>query len=126
MCRQSALLDKEAQILLRIKPHPHILSLIGISTSPRCYALVMEYIGGGDLFQVLTSADDRSIELWGNRLEIANQIALGMSHLHKNEPTVIHLDLKSNNVLVNKITRGGRTIYICKVGQWLTNTLYCI
>ncbi|XP_065846679.1 probable serine/threonine-protein kinase drkC isoform X2 [Oscarella lobularis] len=113
--RQSTLLDKEARILLRIKPHPHILSLIGISASPRFYALVMEYIGDGDLFQVLTSTDDRSIELWDNRLDIANQIALGMSHLHKNEPTIIHLDLKSNNVLVNKKTRGGRTIYICKI-----------
>ncbi|XP_065829544.1 uncharacterized protein [Oscarella lobularis] len=112
---QSALLDKEARILLSIKPHPHILSLIGICTSPRCYALVMEYISGGDLFQVLTSADDNSIELWENRLDIANQIALGMSHLHKNEPTVIHLDLKSNNVLIKKITREGRTIYICKI-----------
>ncbi|XP_065846164.1 uncharacterized protein [Oscarella lobularis] len=112
---QSALLDKEAQILLSIKPHPHILSLIGICTSSRCYALVMEYISGGDLFQVLTSSDDRSIELWDNRLDIAYQIALGMSHLHDNEPTVIHLDLKSNNILVNKITREGRTIYICKI-----------
>ena len=77
----------------------------------------MEYISGGDLFQVLTSADDHGIELWENRLGIANQIALGMSHLHKNEPTVIHLDLKSNNVLMNRITREGRTMYICKVGQ---------
>ncbi|XP_065829581.1 uncharacterized protein [Oscarella lobularis] len=99
MPKQSDLLDKEARILLSIKRHPHILSLIGICTSPRCYALVMEYMSGGDLFQVLTSADDHGIELWENRLGIANQIALGMSHLHKNEPTVIHLDLKSNNVL---------------------------
>ena len=101
---------------MSIKPHPCILSLIGISSSPRFYALVMEYIGGGDLFQVLTSTDNRSIELWGNRIDIANQIALGMSHLHGNKPTVIHLDLKSNNVLVNKITRGGETMYMCKVG----------
>ena len=86
----------------------------------------MEYISGGDLFQVLTSADDRNIELWDSRLDIAYQIALGMSHLHKNEPTVIHLDLKSSNVLVNKITREGRTNYDCKVCQRLTNTFYSI
>ena len=76
----------------------------------------MEYIGGGDLYNVLTSTDDHSIEQWDNRLDIANQIALGMSHLHKNEPTVIH-DLKSNNVLVNKTTQGEKMMYICKVGQ---------
>lgn len=33
--------------------------------------------------------------------QIARDMALGMNYLHRHRPTVLHLDLKSTNVLLN-------------------------
>eukprot|EP00118_Oscarella_pearsei_P016886 m.164664 g.164664 ORF g.164664 m.164664 type:complete len:108 (+) comp38885_c0_seq15:1524-1847(+) len=44
---ESALLNKEAQILLGVKPHPNIVRFISICNSPKCYGLLMEFVSGG-------------------------------------------------------------------------------
>eukprot|EP00118_Oscarella_pearsei_P008460 m.43660 g.43660 ORF g.43660 m.43660 type:complete len:655 (+) comp33462_c0_seq5:190-2154(+) len=112
---ESRLLNKEASILMRIKPHFHIVKLIGICDTPRCYALLMEFASGGDLTQLLMKPEhDPRVERWLNRLDISHQVASGMAHLHKNFPPVIHLDLKSNNVLIDVFSRERRP-FICKI-----------
>ena len=111
-CRVDEMFKKEAAVLLRIEPHRHVLRLIGVCASPRYSALVTEYISGGNLWSLLKS-DDEATRGWDTRIVIARQIALGMAHLHYNYPPVIHLDLKPQNVLVERV---GKTV-VCKVRQ---------
>eukprot|EP00118_Oscarella_pearsei_P021508 m.242055 g.242055 ORF g.242055 m.242055 type:complete len:644 (+) comp40209_c0_seq12:324-2255(+) len=108
------LLNKEATILFRIKPHCNIIGLIGICDSPRCYGLLTEFVDGGDLAQLLQSKNPE-IENWVNRVDICQQIVMGMAHLHGNQPCVIHRDLKSNNVLIEKMAKGKGRCYVCKI-----------
>eukprot|EP00118_Oscarella_pearsei_P020990 m.233295 g.233295 ORF g.233295 m.233295 type:complete len:442 (+) comp40086_c0_seq35:2131-3456(+) len=110
---KSQLLQKEARILFNIKPHPHILRFFGIYDTPICFGLVTEYICGGDLAQLLASPD-LEIRKWTNRLLIASQVAMGMAHLHAHSPPIIHLDLKSNNVLIEK-TCEDEEPFLCKI-----------
>eukprot|EP00118_Oscarella_pearsei_P008199 m.41434 g.41434 ORF g.41434 m.41434 type:complete len:310 (+) comp33161_c0_seq6:1161-2090(+) len=112
---ESEYLNKEARVLLQIKPHPNILKFIGICETRRFYALLMEYISGGDLAQFLAS-DDPENKLWSNRLDIARQVALGMAHLHDNSPPIIHLDLKPANVLIEKRSKFEFVCKICDFG----------
>ena len=41
---------------------------------------------------------------WERRLSIAAEAAAGMSYLHSRSPPVVHRDLKSHNILID---RGG-------------------
>eukprot|EP00118_Oscarella_pearsei_P013380 m.106583 g.106583 ORF g.106583 m.106583 type:complete len:320 (+) comp37262_c0_seq38:536-1495(+) len=110
MHRELKGLRKESAILLRIQSHPNIIQLIGVCENPRKYTLLLEYIDGGCLSEVLRSADP-SIESWANRLDVAKQIAQGMAHLHSQSPPVFHLDLKPQNVLLKKANNA----YTCKI-----------
>eukprot|EP00118_Oscarella_pearsei_P020058 m.216231 g.216231 ORF g.216231 m.216231 type:complete len:168 (+) comp39854_c0_seq17:1761-2264(+) len=110
---ESKLLNKEARILLGIKPHLHI---VGVCATPKFYGLLCEFVNGGNLTQLLASSDPE-VEIWDNRLEICRQVATGMSHLHGNCPPVIHLDLKPQNVLIEKVEQMERTkgAFLCKI-----------
>ena len=106
---------KEASILLRIKANDNVLSLIGLCTVPRHYALVTEFVIGGCLHSLLESASHKElVEKWQSRIAFAKQIAQGMLHLHYNHPSVIHHNLKAHNVLVN-ILPNLIFPFICKV-----------
>ena len=105
---------KEASVLLRIEPNPFILGLIGLCAVPRFYALVTEFVSGGNLSSILTS-DEEAVEKWETRVTFAEQIAKGMLHLHGNHPPVIHYDLKAQNVLVEIIPSREEAKFICKV-----------
>ena len=94
--------------------NPFILGLIGLCAVPRFYALVTEFVSGGNLSSILTS-DEEAIEKWETRVTFAKQIAKGMLHLHGNHPPVIHYDLKAENVLVERILDERKDHFICKV-----------
>ena len=81
---------------------------MGVCPEPNKYVLLLEYVEGPDLNDLLHS--DGDIE-WPDRLEVANQITKGMMHLHSLRPPIIHMDLKSKNVLTSK--EGQK--YHCKV-----------
>ncbi|XP_072324910.1 leucine-rich repeat serine/threonine-protein kinase 1 [Scyliorhinus torazame] len=89
---------QEASMLHSLQ-HPCIVSLVGISIHPLCFAL--ELAPMGSLNTVLTeySKDTLFIPL-GHMLthRIAYQIAVGLAYLHKKN--IIFCDLKSDNVLV--------------------------
>ena len=112
---ESDLLNKEVKILQGIKPHPNIITLIGSCSDTRFFALVTEYMEGGNVFELIADMSDPNVEIWENRQDIALQIAQGMNHLHCNDPSVIHLDLKLRNVLYRRVGARGTAEFSCKV-----------
>ncbi|XP_048225127.1 LOW QUALITY PROTEIN: leucine-rich repeat serine/threonine-protein kinase 1 [Perognathus longimembris pacificus] len=89
---------QEASMLHALQ-HPCIVSLIGISIHPLCFALELAPLSS--LNTVLPeNARDASFMPLGHMLtqKIAYQIASGLAYLHKKN--IIFCDLKSDNILV--------------------------
>ncbi|XP_076369688.1 mitogen-activated protein kinase kinase kinase 9-like isoform X2 [Tachypleus tridentatus] len=94
---------KEAKIYWLLN-HSNIVTLKGVCLTSPNPCLVMEYARGGSLNRVLVAQKlpPRVIVNW------ALQIAKGMNYLHYEAPiSLIHRDLKSNNVLLNEPVKWG-------------------
>ncbi|XP_048338175.1 leucine-rich repeat serine/threonine-protein kinase 1 isoform X2 [Sphaerodactylus townsendi] len=89
---------QEASMLHSLQ-HPCVVSLIGISIHPLCFALELAPLGS--LTTVLSeNSKGASFVPLGHMLtlKIAYQIAAGLAYLHKKN--IIFCDLKSDNILV--------------------------
>ena len=116
---------KEAAVLFGIKPNPFILRPIGVCAVPRFYALVTDFVTGGNLSSFLNKVEYKeAVEKWETQVTFSKQIAEGMLHLHGNHPPVIHYDLKAQNVLVEIIPSIKEVQFICKV--YIIFKLFCI
>ena len=97
-------LEKEMNVHLRIPDHPNIVRLIGYCQDEIHHVMVLEYVKGKNLRDVLIDPNEKLLEQWIHRVDIACQIANGLQHLHNVTPdTVIHMDLNPANVLVIKL-----------------------
>lgn len=90
----------EVSILSRLR-HPSIVLWLGASTTaPNC-TIVLEYMDRGSLSQLLHRSDTPYTLVTAVKWCIS--IARGMLYLHQHKPfPIIHCDLNSNNVLVNR------------------------
>ena len=98
-------LEKEVSIMTKLR-HPNIVLLLGVVMSPRP-AIVQEFCVRGSLYTVLQRhAKSGAPELtWRLRLQMALGAAAGMLYLHECTPTVLHRDLKSANLMVDRYYR---------------------
>jgi serine/threonine protein kinase len=84
--------------------HPNVVMYLGLCCDPPC--VVTEYCARGSLTDVLKRARNTptmGVQLdWARRLNMALDAAKGMMYLHSSDPPVIHRDLKSPNLLVDK------------------------
>lgn len=86
--------------MMAILRHPNVLQLFGCSLTAQAIWIVSELCSLGSLRHLL---DDKERELPIEvRLKIALQVAEGMAYLHNQDPTIIHRDLKSHNILVHE------------------------
>eukprot|EP00891_Asterochloris_glomerata_P004591 jgi/Astpho2/4591/e_gw1.00067.503.1_t len=103
----AALLDelhKEAGLMASLR-HPNVVMFLGLCLDPPC--MVAEFCARGSLLDVLRRAKTNQVPLlllldWGRRLNIALDAAKGMLYLHTRQPPILHRDLKSANLLVDK------------------------
>lgn len=106
----SSWVDQEILLLMRVKPHARIVLFHGagkLKTTGEIF-LVSEFMANGDLWDALAQRDPDTNEpkmRWAQRIQVAADIAEGMYFLHSRKPPLIHRDLKSQNVLLD---RGGR------------------
>ena len=92
-------LKKEVSILSQLR-HPNVVLYIGACTVPPHVCIATEWCGRGSLHDVL---EDHSQHVNAKLMvELAMGIAQGVNYLHSLEHRIIHRDLKSANVLVNK------------------------
>ncbi|KAL5704600.1 hypothetical protein ACHQM5_023004 [Ranunculus cassubicifolius] len=84
--------------------HKNLASLIGYCADGAQRMLVYEYLDNGNLEQWLHGDLGRNNPLtWDIRIKIAVGTAKGLAYLHEGlEPKVIHRDVKSSNILLDK------------------------
>ncbi|KAL0919582.1 hypothetical protein M5K25_011685 [Dendrobium thyrsiflorum] len=93
----------EVTLLSRIH-HRNLVTFLGYSQQDGKNILVYEFMHNGTLKDHLrgSAALKRTVN-WINRLEIAEDAARGIEYLHTGcSPTIIHRDLKSSNILLDK------------------------
>ncbi|KAM7280782.1 hypothetical protein ACFE04_007916 [Oxalis oulophora] len=90
---------QEVSLMKRLR-HPNVLLFMGAVTSPQRLCIVTEFLPRGSLFRLL----QRNIAKldWRRRIHMALDIARGVNYLHHCNPPIIHRDLKSSNLLVDK------------------------
>lgn len=86
--------------LLQQLHHPNIITLVGTCIDP--IALLTEFCHRGNLFVVLNETNKYPELAWERKLSFALGLAEGMHYLHTRDPILIHRDLKSLNVLINR------------------------
>lgn len=89
---------READVLSPLK-HPNIVSILDSFEEDENYYLVMEYVEGDNLHQMLNQRGEPFPE--EQVLQWAVQIADVLHFLHSNEPKVIYRDLKPSNVMID-------------------------
>eukprot|EP00980_Cylindrotheca_fusiformis_P012670 scaffold3103_cov136-Cylindrotheca_fusiformis.AAC.8 len=86
--------------MMAILRHPNVLQLFGCSLTAQAIWIVSELCSLGSLRQVL---DDNETSLPVDiRVNMALQVAEGMTYLHNQDPPIIHRDLKSHNIFVHE------------------------
>ena len=92
--------------LMRQLHHPHIVQFLGTSVEPTTglVSLIFEFMHSGSLDQLFRKAQVPLSK--GHALELALDVARGMSYLHGRKPQpVIHRDLKPGNLMLTRANR---------------------
>ncbi|KAL7101094.1 hypothetical protein ACP275_08G035400 [Erythranthe tilingii] len=94
----------EVSLLGRLH-HRNLVNLVGYCIDKGQHMLVYEYMSNGSLEKLLYN-DDEQVLSWEYRLQIALDISHGIEYLHDGAvPPVIHRDLKSANILLDRSMR---------------------
>eukprot|EP01122_Echinamoeba_exundans_P010444 TRINITY_DN3914_c0_g3_i1.p1 TRINITY_DN3914_c0_g3~~TRINITY_DN3914_c0_g3_i1.p1 ORF type:complete len:778 (+),score=208.17 TRINITY_DN3914_c0_g3_i1:126-2459(+) len=88
---------KEFQVLVAIGS-PNIIKFFGASLSGKL-SMVMEFCSRGSLYDVLNKKD--FVFDWDRFFSLTREVVKGVEALHVNDPSVLHRDLKTLNVLVS-------------------------
>ena len=80
--------------------HPNIVLFMGAVTRPPNLSILTEFLPRGSLYWLIhrpnLSIDEKRCLL------MALDVAQGMNYLHSSNPVIVHRDLKSPNLLVDK------------------------
>ncbi|OVA06828.1 Protein kinase domain [Macleaya cordata] len=83
--------------------HRNLVSLQGYSLSSSGNLLFYEYMENGSLWDLLHGPSKKKKLDWDTRLKIALGAAQGLAYLHHDcSPRIIHRDVKSSNILLDK------------------------
>lgn len=104
---------KETELNCQLR-HPNIVLFMGISVQPTKVCIVTELMARGNVRDLLVGiTKGRQIRLdWSLRQQWGLDTAQGMAYLHSHEPPMIHRDLKTTNLLVDR----GMNVKICDFG----------
>ncbi|PSS30541.1 Calcium/calmodulin-regulated receptor-like kinase [Actinidia chinensis var. chinensis] len=94
----------EVSLLGRLH-HRNLVNLVGYCVDKGQRMLIYEFMSNGSLASLLYCQEERVLS-WEERLQIALDISHGIEYLHDGAvPPVIHRDLKSANILLDRTMR---------------------
>ncbi|KAK7831066.1 putative serine/threonine-protein kinase sis8 [Quercus suber] len=98
---EGTLLDfkKEIDIMKRLR-HPNVLLFMGATYTHERLSIVTEFLPRGSLYKTLHK-NNQALDI-RRRLRMALDVARGMNYSHHRNPPIVHRDLKSSNLLVDK------------------------
>lgn len=102
--------SEEVEILLRFSNHPNIVTLHQVIEDANHTYLIMEYLKGGELLDMILSQKYFTEREASSVLEV---IAITVKHLHDNG--VVHRDLKPSNIMYSD-NHDPSSIKICDFG----------
>ncbi|CAL5186657.1 unnamed protein product [Lathyrus oleraceus] len=89
----------EVRIMKRLR-HPNVVLFMGAVIRPPNLSIVTEFLPRGSLYRLIHRPNNQLDER--RRLRMALDTARGMNYLHNCSPVIVHRDLKSPNLLVDK------------------------
>ncbi|CAI9784860.1 unnamed protein product [Fraxinus pennsylvanica] len=89
----------EVDIMLRLR-HPNVVLFMGAVTTPPNLSILTEFLPRGSLYKLLHRPNIQIDEK--RRIRMALDVAKGMNYLHTSQPIIVHRDLKTPNLLVDK------------------------
>ncbi|KAF5198725.1 Serine/threonine-protein kinase EDR1 [Thalictrum thalictroides] len=89
----------EVRIMKRLR-HPNVVLFMGAITRAPNLSIVTEFLPRGSLYRLIHRPNSQLDER--RRLRMALDVARGMNYLHNSTPVIVHRDLKSPNLLVDK------------------------
>ncbi|XP_012451366.1 serine/threonine-protein kinase EDR1 isoform X1 [Gossypium raimondii] len=89
----------EVEIMLRLR-HPNVVLFMGAVTRFPHFSILTEFLPRGSLYKLLHRSNPQLDEK--RRMRMALDVAKGMNYLHTSNPTIVHRDLKTPNLLVDK------------------------
>ncbi|RIB07242.1 kinase-like domain-containing protein [Gigaspora rosea] len=102
---EDKVLVNELKQHITVNNHENIIKFLGITASSEIpgndYMIVLQFANGGNLTDYLRSKIHDSIFKisWAELIQIAEQIILGIQHLHSNK--IVHRNLHPKNILIN-------------------------
>ncbi|KAL3678400.1 hypothetical protein R1sor_021356 [Riccia sorocarpa] len=103
--------QREVAIMKRLR-HPNIVLFMGAVLQRPNLSIVTDFLPRGSLYRLLHRSAAREQLDERRRLQMAYDVALGMNYLHRLNPPIVHRDLKSPNLLVDKTW----TVKVCDFG----------
>lgn len=98
--KEKEVVKNEIQVMNNLD-HASLIQLYAAFESRNDIILVLEYVGGGELFDRIIDENYTLMEL--DAVVFIRQICEGLQHMHK--MYILHLDLKPENILcVNRVT----------------------
>ncbi|CAL8351048.1 unnamed protein product [Lota lota] len=88
-------MTEEASEISKVKIK-YIVSIYGLCSDPT--AMVMEYMSNGSLDHLLAS----HTFMWPKKFQMIHEVTMGMNFLHSMTPTMLHLNLKTSNLLLDE------------------------
>ncbi|KAG9148443.1 hypothetical protein Leryth_016918 [Lithospermum erythrorhizon] len=89
----------EVRIMKRTR-HPNVVLFMGAITHPPNLSIITEFLPRGSLYRLIHRPNNQLDER--RRLRMAFDAARGMNYLHNSTPVIVHRDLKTPNLLVDK------------------------
>ncbi|XP_050379176.1 serine/threonine-protein kinase CTR1 [Argentina anserina] len=92
---------REVSIMKRVR-HPNVVLFMGAVTKRPHLSIVTEYLPRGSLYRLIHRPASGELLNHRRRLRMALDVAKGINYLHCLSPPIVHWDLKSPNLLVDK------------------------
>lgn len=107
-----------------VRPHPNILPIFGYYREGEKFNLVMEFQGGGNLYQMLKTDPNNAAFSNYRLITLVHGIASGLEMLHS--MNIVHRDIAARNILVSFISKLGKFELLFKYLRLLIRPYYYI